>query len=48
MAPPADGRRPKSSGRTKDNIKFLKRKRLVEDIETLQKAVEELVNISLL
>jgi ATP-dependent RNA helicase DDX10/DBP4 len=44
MAPASVGRRPKSSGRPKGNIKSLKRKRDIEDYETLQKAVEELVS----
>lgn len=44
MASPNDGRRRKGPGKSKDNLKSLKRKRDVDDLEKLDKAVEELVS----
>jgi hypothetical protein len=43
MAPPTVGRRHKPAGRSKTNIKSLKRKRDVDDHEKLEKSVAELV-----
>jgi hypothetical protein len=43
MATPNAGRKPKSSGRAKNDPRSLKRKRDVDDLESLQKAVDDLV-----
>jgi len=48
MAPQVVGRKSKLSGRGKNDARSLKRKRDVDDLEKLQKAVEELVRITLL
>ncbi|PMD13672.1 DEAD-domain-containing protein [Hyaloscypha hepaticicola] len=42
MAPPTEGRKSKPKGRPKNDTRSLKRKRDVDDLEKLQKAVEEL------
>jgi len=44
MAPPTEGRKSKPKGRPKNDTRSLKRKRDVDDLENLQKAVEELVS----
>jgi hypothetical protein len=44
MAPPVSGKRSGSTVKPKPNARSLKRKKAVEDIEKLQKDVQELVS----
>lgn len=48
MAPPPTGRKSKNIKKVKNDARTLKRKRDVEDLEKLQKAIDELVSIAII